>query len=336
MANYRAPEGFLYDGGSGLYYSQIEAIDPSEKKSRVITWFDAESGLYSQEIYPFAGKISVHSVAETSGRLRPGHAPFRKKEIMIWSGAGIAALCGLILILGFWKPGWFRQESHEEGYEAQVDNAGAGKDVASSSVPEIIIAPESEIMMPGQESEGEAGAGAGAAQEETAQEEAYYSEDESRETASYLLSYQEFINFQLGEPKTDSYGVEIYDYDFSCNFDEEGNAVNMGIYYLPFNLEKDDFDTGSSHSFDYDAVTTDKWMEGENTVCIRFVAGGYTIVIKMDYDGEILYSAVESTDQTADPNDPLSLMNVVVSDFCTKDDLENARDWLHEKGIMGY
>ena len=29
---------------------------------------------------------------------------------------------------------------------------------------------------------------------------------------SYLLSYQEFINFQLGEPKTDSYGLELYDY----------------------------------------------------------------------------------------------------------------------------
>ncbi|MCR4656515.1 MAG: hypothetical protein K5770_09845 [Lachnospiraceae bacterium] len=332
MAYYQAPEGFLYDEGSGLYYSQVEALDPSGRKSRVVTWFDAETGLYSQEIYPFGGKISISPSKEPKDRRRFGRRSFSRKEIMIFSGAGIALLC--VLILGFWKPGWFRQEKDKGGYEAGGD-ISSPYDTGAVTPEQGVITKEPDIIIEEPVAEEPAGLGEGEAQEEALEEE-YYNEEESRETASYLLSYQEFLNFQLGETKTDSYGVEIQDYDFSCNFDEEGNAVNVSIYYLPFDLEKDDYDTGKSHSFDYDAVTMDKWMEGENTVCIRFEAGGYTIVFKLDYDNEILYSTVESMDQAADPDDPLSLMNVVISDFGTREDLENARDWLHENGIMGF
>lgn len=52
MANYNPPDDYLYDENSGLYYTQIIATDENGIESQVVTWFDAESGQYSQEVYP--------------------------------------------------------------------------------------------------------------------------------------------------------------------------------------------------------------------------------------------------------------------------------------------
>ena len=320
MSNYQVPEGFLYDKKSGLYYSITEAVDSTGKLSRVLTWFDAESGTYDQEVYP---------VTEQEGHLPGGvqkagdfsespKQPFDKHQlrILILSGSGILLLCAAILFLGLVKSGWLKNRSEEEISQGNVDQATMTESLSETDASE--------------QTSGEA---------ETTEEdmsESVYSEEESREKASYLLSYQEFIYFELGDPKIDSYGVELYDYSFTCNFDEAGNIYNVNIYYLPFNTEKDNFDEALSRSFDYSATTMDKWMEGENIVCIRFAAGGYVIVFKLDYDKEELYSTIELVEDGADPDDPMNLMNITVPDFGTRDDLENAREWLHENGIMGY
>ncbi|MCR4656701.1 MAG: hypothetical protein K5770_10795 [Lachnospiraceae bacterium] len=52
---YNIPEGFVLDQNTGLYYSQIIAEDAEGRRSQVVTWFDAESGQYHQEIYPMDG-----------------------------------------------------------------------------------------------------------------------------------------------------------------------------------------------------------------------------------------------------------------------------------------
>lgn len=52
MAKYNPPEGYLYDENSGLYYTQIIAKAENGTENQVVTWFDAESGQYSQEVYP--------------------------------------------------------------------------------------------------------------------------------------------------------------------------------------------------------------------------------------------------------------------------------------------
>lgn len=52
MGRYREPEGYLYDERTGLYYSQVIALDESGEQVQVVTWFNAESGEYSQFFYP--------------------------------------------------------------------------------------------------------------------------------------------------------------------------------------------------------------------------------------------------------------------------------------------
>ncbi len=301
----------------------------------MVTWFDAETGKYLQEVYPIEetpprGTRTGTGRAAGTGNVTGNRGSFDKRLIVIPAAAGIGILVLLVVILvtGFLKPGWLRHKSAEESIEAEDSEAMSDEYVNEPPEP----APVHEEELP------QADDTSPAPEEEVSEEpeEEGYSEEESAQIASYLLSYQEFLNFDLGESQTDSYGVEIFDYGFSTNFDEEGNPVNMNIHYLPFNLEKDDFDMDASRSFDYDVQTLNKWMEGKNTACVSFKANGYTILMKLDYDHEILYSTVESVDNDADPEDPLRLMNRTVPDFGTKEDLENTRDWLHEKGIMGY
>ncbi len=329
MANYQAPEGYLYDKGSGLYYSQVVAVDSAGLRSQVVTWFDAETGEYRQEVYPIVETRLRGSRAGTGRAAGPGknRASFDKRLIVIPAAAGIGILVLLVVILvtGFWKPGWLRHKSGEESIDAEDEGAMSKEYGEEPPEPVQEELPEAEESAPAPEEE---------VPEEP--EDAGYSEEESTQIASDLLSYQEFLRFDLGESQTDSYGVEIFDYEFSTNFDEEGNPINVNIHYLPFNLEKDDFDMGASRTIDYEVQTLNKWMEGKNTACVSFKANGYTILMKLDYDQEILYSTIESVDNDADPEDPLRLMNRTVPDFGTKEDLENTRDWLHEKGIMGY
>lgn len=58
MANYSAPDGYLLDEKTGLYYSQVIAKDENGCPSQVVTWFNANTGEYSQEIYPISGKVT--------------------------------------------------------------------------------------------------------------------------------------------------------------------------------------------------------------------------------------------------------------------------------------
>ena len=52
MALYTAPPGYEFDQNTGLYYTQVLAEDADGKRSQVVTWFDADTGSYSQNVYP--------------------------------------------------------------------------------------------------------------------------------------------------------------------------------------------------------------------------------------------------------------------------------------------
>lgn len=52
MATYKAPEGYIYDSNSGLYYSQQIVKDTSGNMNRFVTWFNADTGQYTQYLYP--------------------------------------------------------------------------------------------------------------------------------------------------------------------------------------------------------------------------------------------------------------------------------------------
>ena len=55
MAKYQAPEGYVLDPGTGLYYTQVIAEDGNGNKSQVVTWFNADTGEYRQDVYPIKG-----------------------------------------------------------------------------------------------------------------------------------------------------------------------------------------------------------------------------------------------------------------------------------------
>lgn len=52
MQNYMIPEGFYFDQGSGLYYKVDEVMDESGNKVQWVTWFNDETGEYTQYSYP--------------------------------------------------------------------------------------------------------------------------------------------------------------------------------------------------------------------------------------------------------------------------------------------
>lgn len=52
MDNYAAPEGYIYDKNTGLYYTQIIAVDEQGNQSQVVNWFNPETGEYTQNVYP--------------------------------------------------------------------------------------------------------------------------------------------------------------------------------------------------------------------------------------------------------------------------------------------
>ncbi len=52
MQRYYAPEGFVYDDNTGLYYKSDIVTEENGQQTLWITWFDAQSGEYSQYSYP--------------------------------------------------------------------------------------------------------------------------------------------------------------------------------------------------------------------------------------------------------------------------------------------
>jgi len=58
---YNAPDGYVFDKNTGLYYTQVIAEDKAGNKSQVVTWFNPDSGEYKQEVYPIEGKTSKSS-----------------------------------------------------------------------------------------------------------------------------------------------------------------------------------------------------------------------------------------------------------------------------------
>ena len=52
MATYQPPVGYEYDPNTGLYFNQVRAVDENGQNVRVITWFNADTGEYTRDIYP--------------------------------------------------------------------------------------------------------------------------------------------------------------------------------------------------------------------------------------------------------------------------------------------
>ena len=75
MALYNPPDGYLYDSNSGLYYSQVVAQDEMGNISQIVTWFDANTGQYSQNVYPVKGSAISSSTTYTNGDAKRTSTP---------------------------------------------------------------------------------------------------------------------------------------------------------------------------------------------------------------------------------------------------------------------
>ncbi len=101
---YRPPEGYLFDPDTGLYYSQVIASDRDGNRSRVVTWFDCDTGKYRQEIYPLESSAELppdkviakrtSAAPPRTERAEPGKTPTKKN--MVWL---IAVPAVLVIVL---------------------------------------------------------------------------------------------------------------------------------------------------------------------------------------------------------------------------------------------
>lgn len=98
MAQFNPPEGYLYDENSGLYYTQIIARDENGIESQVVTWFDAENGQYSQEVYPIDENTTFIDDEEIEyiDEYKTGHNPKPVKGLS--KGALIGIIAGGIVM----------------------------------------------------------------------------------------------------------------------------------------------------------------------------------------------------------------------------------------------
>lgn len=129
MAQYNPPEGFLYDGNSGLYYTQIIARDENGTDKQVVTWFDAETGQYSQEVYPIAPDATVEFDSnETSGKRLPLGALI---GIIAGGVVTIALIIGIVIIVNNRSKADYVASNgdYEEIVDKDLAEAGDGLDV---------------------------------------------------------------------------------------------------------------------------------------------------------------------------------------------------------------
>lgn len=83
LNNYSAPEGYIYDENTGLYYTQIIAEDEQGNQSQIVNWFDPETGEYTQQVYP----ININRIEG------------EKRSLLKWIVIGIIGFILLSLIV---------------------------------------------------------------------------------------------------------------------------------------------------------------------------------------------------------------------------------------------
>lgn len=73
---YNPPEGFAYDDVSGLFYSQTMQNDGKGGKVQVVTWFDSNSGNFSEQSYPVTFDMSMATQqSQPAGSMGAGANP---------------------------------------------------------------------------------------------------------------------------------------------------------------------------------------------------------------------------------------------------------------------
>ena len=126
MSKYNPPEGYLLDLNSGLYYTQVIAEDESGNKSQVVTWFNADTGEYRQDVYPIKGSAAPKAdEKEVKKKKKSSKLPILIPIILLALIAGAVAL-------GYFKLGWFDAVEDTAREETGDDNSTSSQTADSS------------------------------------------------------------------------------------------------------------------------------------------------------------------------------------------------------------
>ena len=82
MSKYSIPNGYVLDPNTGLYYSQVIAYDAKNTPMQVVTWFNADTGEYKQQVYPIVNTGNVPTTTQGG----------KKKLVGLWATL-IALFC---------------------------------------------------------------------------------------------------------------------------------------------------------------------------------------------------------------------------------------------------
>ena len=112
MAVYQAPEGYKYDENTGLYYTQVIAADASGSSYRVVTWFNADTGEYDQQVYLMGTETAGMSRRGISGTAGTSGKYLSMKVLVPVIVLAVAIIA--ILLIGWLRLGWFDRADSTE------------------------------------------------------------------------------------------------------------------------------------------------------------------------------------------------------------------------------
>lgn len=226
MANYLPPEGYLYDEGSGLFYTQTIASDANGKRSQVVTWFNADTGEYTRNTYPIEDVQPSAMFAEyvTDSFPSQDNVPYtkgEKKGLIIGAIiAGSVVTIGLIVLAVVLLTGKnSSMKTREEAQVASEENVlHEDSEIIEKTEPEKVDAKESETDIFEKEMNSE-------------YEDSYENEEEYVEEYSEEGEYSEDEKYYKEQMEKEASKKES---EYNQEMGEEGNYRNLDFMYTTF------------------------------------------------------------------------------------------------------
>lgn len=144
-----APDGFLYDAGSGLYY--LETVEPDAQSGlpmRVITWYYPQSGEYERVVYPMDD--ATNETGQSTQTVRSGAQAWKigaeNKKVILIIVATVLVVAILVALAWFlkWTPFSAAKDATKTGIATETTQEGEATSEPTTS-DEALDEPELEI-----------------------------------------------------------------------------------------------------------------------------------------------------------------------------------------------
>ncbi len=337
MAEYQAPEGYLYDPETGLYYSQVTAVDERGSRMQVVTWFHPDTGEYEQQVFPVRTAAKPRKTGTVS---KPGPGEASKKLLVFLIPAAVLLLAGIIIVTVVtirFAAGRARKEadavkeerSRALGEELREKEEESKPDGAPEEAPEQ--APEAKEEADADEAE--------PAVSDSGQTGEIYTDEEAEETARFLLGHQQAVNFiNAGEvyhyeDYFDREG-EFWLYRYRFDFDGEGNIVWANGSYLSLEdtIERNTAGRVDESVEGSEVETLNYFMSGEATAGVRFIVKGYRVRLEVDFDTQKTRTFLEEVGESADSDSLFAHIDGGNGEFRTPEEIETLLETAKSEG----